>query len=127
MTDDERNSVIEECARVAGRKLYPDSHPSGLPLWEEGDEIAEAIRLLKRQEESLTMRALRESRDALEALRRGHGVEVSSLCYPALNTVREALGEGEEHSRTYYENIWQSLAEVDLGKIFGKPAKPAGR
>lgn len=35
--------------------------------------------------------ALAEAAEALEQLRRGHGTEVSALCYPALNTVRAAL------------------------------------
>lgn len=36
--------------------------------------------------------ALEAAEAALEALRRGHGVEVSAACYPALNLVRDALG-----------------------------------
>ena len=35
--------------------------------------------------------ALLAAQDALETLRRGHGVEVGSLCYPALNLVRDAV------------------------------------
>jgi hypothetical protein len=35
--------------------------------------------------------ALCEAENALDILRRGHGVEVSGLCYPALNSVRDAL------------------------------------
>lgn len=41
--------------------------------------------------ERLVTRALTEAEDALERLRRGHGVEVSGICYPAMNTVREAV------------------------------------
>lgn len=37
------------------------------------------------------LEALRETTDALECLRRGHGVEVSSMCYPALNNARKVL------------------------------------
>lgn len=39
----------------------------------------------------LIERALNEAEDALGSLRRGHGTEVQSFCYPALNTIREAL------------------------------------
>lgn len=35
--------------------------------------------------------ALVAAQDSLESLRRGHGTEVSSLCFPALNLVREAV------------------------------------
>lgn len=38
----------------------------------------------------LLKRALFEAEDALESLRRCHGAAVSALCYPAVNTVREA-------------------------------------
>jgi hypothetical protein len=34
--------------------------------------------------------AVFEAEEALECLRRGHGIEASALCYPALNTVRQA-------------------------------------
>ena len=39
----------------------------------------------------LIRRALDEAYDSLGALRRGHGLDVSELCYPARNTVGEAL------------------------------------
>lgn len=35
--------------------------------------------------------ALAAAVDALETLRRGHGAEVSGLCFPALNVGRDAL------------------------------------
>lgn len=44
--------------------------------------------LLARQQVMLA--ALRAAQDALETLRRGHGVDVSAACYPALNLVRDA-------------------------------------
>ena len=35
--------------------------------------------------------ALESAQDALEELRRGHGIEVSTRCFPALNLVRDAV------------------------------------
>ena len=40
---------------------------------------------------TLIRRALEEADDALGSLRRCHGIEVTDLCYPAYNTVLEAL------------------------------------
>lgn len=40
---------------------------------------------------ALIRRALDEADDALGSLRRFHGAEVSALCYPARNTVAEAM------------------------------------
>ncbi len=37
--------------------------------------------------------ALKETTDVLEILRRGHGVDVGSKCYPAINIAREALAQ----------------------------------
>ncbi len=37
------------------------------------------------------LEALQAAADALEVLRRGHGVEVSTACYPALNLCRAAI------------------------------------
>ena len=50
------------------------------------DRIAE---LEDRAERRLT--ALMEVTEVLECLRRGHGVEVGAMCYPALNNAREAI------------------------------------
>lgn len=55
-------------------------------LHNEGDAklIAAAPQLLE---------ALQAATDALEILRRGHGVVVSEACYPALNIGRRAIAE----------------------------------
>ena len=37
--------------------------------------------------------ALKETTEVLEILRRGHGVDVGSKCYPAINIAREALAQ----------------------------------
>lgn len=42
--------------------------------------------------------ALRQAEDALDALRRGYGAVVSGLCYPALNSVRDAIAKAEGRS-----------------------------
>lgn len=44
--------------------------------------------------------ALHAAQDSLEVLRRGHGVEVSSVCYPALNLVRDVLAPVFARSRS---------------------------
>lgn len=43
--------------------------------------------------------ALKQAEDALSTLRRGYGVEVSAACYPALNSVRDALAMIDEALR----------------------------
>lgn len=45
--------------------------------------------ILVRQQ--IMLKALEAAQDALETLRRGHGVDVSTACYPALNLVRDAV------------------------------------
>lgn len=46
--------------------------------------------------EAFPIDALRQTVDALEMLRRGHGAEVSAACYPALNSGRYAIAMIDE-------------------------------
>lgn len=45
--------------------------------------------------------ALFAAEDALDTLRRGHGGDVSCLCYPALNLVRDACASIRALSQDY--------------------------
>ncbi len=78
-----------------------------IPDWR--DELSETVRLLRRAEAaeaeaSVLLTVLKECTDVLETLRRGHGVDVSAACYPALNNARTVI---EKHAA-------------------GAPHKPAG-
>ena len=57
----------------------------------EAGRPAQATRTMTRETEQLLIRAACEAEDALESLRRGHGAAVGGLCYPAMNTVRDAI------------------------------------
>lgn len=45
----------------------------------------------ERPTEAEIVAALRAATEVLECLRRGHGVEVSAACFPALNECRDVL------------------------------------
>lgn len=54
------------------------------------DAFVEGVRFAELAVAERLREALFAAEDALDTLRRGHGVEVSTLCYPALNLVRDA-------------------------------------
>lgn len=65
--------------------LAPDiTYCSGNDLF--GKDVIAALAEIERLRVALTATV-----DALETLRRGHGAEVSALCFPALNIGRAAL------------------------------------
>jgi len=61
------------------------------------ESILEEVRTAERERHRP---ALEAALDSLESLRRGHGVEVSALCYPAVNLVRDALANASWSART---------------------------
>lgn len=72
------------------------------------------------EEAAVVRRAIFEAQDALESLRRFHGAEVSGLCYPALNTVRDAaavylcLDAGIEarDPAAKYSDLWRGVGSI---------------
>lgn len=80
-----------------GNRVFIDPHASA----------AQQV-LLARQH--LLLSALRSARDALETLRRCHGVEARTACYPALNLVREAIEACEPISEGARTGVFPSQA-----------------
>lgn len=88
--------LVEQLAKAMYEQTYITDWPpvpfdSELRSAEDWRNIAKTV--LHVIDKSVIGQALREADDALASLRRSHGIEVSTLCYPARNTVSDALIE----------------------------------
>lgn len=60
------------------------------------DSFKKSYEMILREKERL-LKSLEETTEVLECLRRGHGVTVSGMCYPALNNARDTI-QSSKHS-----------------------------